>query len=139
MPSTPSFRAEPAFTHGQAPQTAVLYCNLDTPDEPTPVAVRRYLAEFLSDRRVVEIPWLLWLALLYALILPLRSAKSARKYAAIWTSEGSPLKLWTEHQAKRLQAWLGEHGHRVTVRYAMRYGNPSIASQLDALKAAIAP
>ena len=135
MPSPTPFRPEPTFAHGQAPQTAVLYCNLGTPDEPTPAAVRRYLAEFLSDPRVVEIPRLLWLVLLHALILPLRCAKSAHKYAAIWTADGSPLKLWTEHQSKRLQGWLGEHGHRVTVRYAMRYGNPSIASQLDALKA----
>ena len=69
------------------------------------------------------------------MILPLRSGKSAAKYATIWTPEGSPLKLWTEKQAKLLQGWLGEHGHRVKVRYAMRYGNPSIASQLDALQA----
>jgi protoporphyrin/coproporphyrin ferrochelatase len=136
MPSRIAFRPEPPFVHGQAAQTAVLYCNLGTPDEPTTAAVRSYLAEFLSDPRVVEIPRALWLALLYGVILPLRSAKSARKYAAIWTKEGSPLRLWTELQAKRLQGWLGEHGHRVTVRYAMRYGNPSIASQLDALKAA---
>jgi ferrochelatase len=130
-----TFRPEPPFTHGQAAHTAILYCNLGTPEAPTPAALRRYLAEFLSDPRVVEIPRVLWLALLYGLILPLRSAKSARKYAAIWTPDGSPLKLWTERQAKRLQGWLGEHGHRVTVRYAMRYGTPSIASQLDALKA----
>jgi ferrochelatase len=135
MPSPTRFRPEPAFTHGQAGQTAILYCNLGTPDAPTPAAVRRYLAQFLSDPRVVEIPRLLWLALLYGLILPLRSAKSARKYAAIWTPEGSPLKLWTERQAARLQGWLGERGHRVAVRYAMRYGNPAIGSELDALKA----
>ena len=129
MPSTD-------FAHGRAPQIAVLYCNLGTPDEPTPAAVRRYLAEFLSDPRVVEIPRIAWLPLLYGLILPLRSAKSAAKYATIWTPDGSPLKLWTDKQAKLLQGWLGEHGHRVKVRYAMRYGSPSIASQLDALKAA---
>ena len=123
------------FAHGRAPQTAVLYCNLGTPDEPTAAAVRRYLAEFLSDPRVVEIPRIAWLPLLYGLILPLRSAKSAAKYATIWTPDGSPLKLWTDKQAKLLQGWLGEHGHRVKVRYAMRYGSPSIASQLDALKA----
>lgn len=136
MPSTTSFRPEPEFTHGQAPWTGVLYCNLGTPDEPTPAAVRRYLAEFLSDPRVVEIPRAAWLPLLYGVILPLRSARSAAKYATIWSPEGSPLKLWTDKQAKLLQGWLGEHGHRVKVRYAMRYGNPSIASQLDALKAA---
>jgi ferrochelatase len=112
----------------------VLYCNLGTPDEPTAASVRRYLAEFLSDPRVVEIPRLVWLPLLYGVILPFRSAKSAAKYATIWTSEGSPLKLWTQKQAKLLQGWLGEHGHRVQVRYAMRYGSPSIASQLDAMR-----
>jgi len=98
--------------------------------------VRRYLAQFLSDPRVVEIPRAAWLPLLYGVILPLRSAKSAARYASIWTPEGSPLKVWTERQAKRLQGWLGEHGHRVRVDYAMRYGSPSIASRLDALAAA---
>ncbi len=131
----PPFRQEPDFRHGSAPHTAVLYCNLGTPDEPTPAAVRRYLAEFLADPRVVEIPRLLWWPLLHGVILPVRSARSAAKYAKIWTSDGSPLLLWTRKQAKLLQGWLGEHGHRVKVRHAMRYGNPSIASQLDALKA----
>lgn len=120
-------------THGQAALTAVLLCNLGTPDEPTPAAVRRYLAEFLGDPRVVEIPRVAWLPLLYGLVLPLRSTKSAAKYRAIWTPEGSPLMVWTERQAKRLQGWLGEHGHRVRVLHAMRYGQPSIAGQLDAL------
>jgi ferrochelatase len=129
------YRTEPPFTHGQPPATGVLLCNLGTPDAPTAPAVRRYLREFLSDPRVVEIPRLLWLPLLHGIILPLRSGRSAAKYATIWTPEGSPLKVWTERQAWLLQGWLGEAGHRVKVRYAMRYGNPSIASQLDALKA----
>ena len=129
------FSPEPAFNHGQSQHTGVLWCNLGTPDAPTAPAVRRYLAEFLQDPRVVEIPRAVWLPILYGAILPLRPAKSAAKYASIWTKDGSPLKLWTEKQAKLLQGWLGEHGHRVKVRYAMRYGNPSIASQLDALKA----
>jgi ferrochelatase len=133
MPATASLPSRPDFQHGQAPFTAVLLCNLGTPDAPTPAAVRRYLAEFLADRRVVEIPRAAWLPILYGLILPLRSAKSAAKYATIWTPEGSPLKLWTERQAKRLQGWLGEQGHRVRVAYAMRYGAPAIAAQLDAL------
>jgi protoporphyrin/coproporphyrin ferrochelatase len=132
---SPTFQPEPEFAHGRASETAILYCNLGTPDEPTPSAVRRYLAEFLADRRVVEIPRLVWFPLLYGLILPLRSAKSAAKYAQIWTSAGSPLLLWTDKQARLLQGWLGERGHRVKVRHAMRYGNPSIASQLDALRA----
>src|SRR3954470_3852581 len=127
-------RSPSAHDHGQPSVTGVLLCNLGTPDAPTPAAVRRYLAEFLADPRVVEIPRAVWLPLLYGVILPLRSAKSAAKYASIWTPDGSPLKLWTDKQAKLLQGWLGEQGHRVTVRYAMRYGNPSIASQLDALK-----
>ena len=129
------FATEPPYSHGQAPRTAVLYCNLGTPDEATPKAVRRYLAEFLSDRRVVEIPRLLWMLILHGVILRTRPAKSAAKYASIWTPEGSPLKLWTEKQSKLLQGWLGQRNHGVKVRYAMRYGSTSIASQLDALKA----
>ena len=129
------FAAEPAHTHARAPRIGILYCNLGTPDAPTPDAVRRYLAQFLMDPRVVEIPRLAWVPLLFGLILPLRSRKSAAKYATIWTPEGSPLKVWTEKQAKLLQGWLGQRGHRTLVRYAMRYGSPSIASQLDAFKA----
>lgn len=135
MPRTSRFDQEPAFAHGQSPVTGLLYCNLGTPDEPTAASVRRYLAEFLSDPRVVEIPAMVWQPLLRGVILPLRSPQSAAKYAKIWMPEGSPLKVWTEKQAKLLQGWLGERGHRVTVRPAMRYGTPSIASQLDALKA----
>jgi protoporphyrin/coproporphyrin ferrochelatase len=135
MPASGPFQQEPEFSHGRAAQTGVLYCNLGTPSEPTAAAVRPYLAEFLSDPRVVEIPKLLWWPLLHGLILPFRSGKSAAKYAKIWTPEGSPLLLWTEKQAKLLQGRLGERGHRVIVRFAMRYGSPSIASQLDALKA----
>lgn len=122
--------------HGQAPLTAVLLCNLGTPEAPTAPAVRRYLAEFLGDPRVVEIPRAAWFPILYGLILPLRSKKSAAKYATIWTPEGSPLKVWTERQAKLLQGRLGEQGHPVRVLPAMRYGQPAIAAQLDALAAA---
>ncbi|MEY2677392.1 MAG: hypothetical protein RLZ00_84 [Pseudomonadota bacterium] len=131
----PVFNPEPPFSHGQAPRTAVLLCNLGTPDEPTAPAVRRYLAEFLGDHRVVEIPRLVWMAILHGIILRVRPAKSAAKYATIWTDEGSPLKIWTDKQAKALQEVFNARGEYVTVRYAMRYGNPSIASQLDTLKA----
>lgn len=126
---------EPAFAHGRPTRTAVLLCNLGTPDAPTPEAVRRYLAEFLSDRRVVEIPRLLWWLILHGVILRTRPKTSARKYASVWTPEGSPLKVWTEHQARLLEAALAGRGHPVMVRCAMRYGNPSIASVLDQLKA----
>ncbi len=134
-----TFQKEPTFTHGKPPlngaSTAVLLCNLGTPDAPTTSAVRRFLAEFLSDHRVVEIPRPIWWLILHGIILRFRPKKSAAKYASIWTPNGSPLKIWTEKQAKMLEGWLGEAGHRVTVRYAMRYGSTSIASQLDQLKA----
>ena len=130
-----SFKPEPSFQHGQQPRSAVLFCNLGTPDTPTTKDVRRYLKEFLSDHRVVEIPRLLWWLILNGVILPFRPAKSAAKYASIWTPEGSPLKIWTEKQALLLQGWLAQRGHDVRVRYAMRYGSTSIAAQLDALKA----
>jgi ferrochelatase len=129
------FQQEPAFTHGQAPRTGVLLCNLGTPEAPTAPAVRRYLAQFLGDPRVVEIPKALWWLILHGVVLRLRPARSARKYASIWTAGGSPLKLWTEKQATMLRGYLGERGQPVAVRYAMRYGNPSIASALDQLKA----
>lgn len=129
------FAKEPPYTHGQPARTAVLYCNLGTPDTPGAADVRRFLAEFLGDPRVVEIPRLLWLLILHGVILRVRPAKSGAKYATIWTPEGSPLKLWTDKQARLLQGWLGQRGHRVSVKYAMRYGSTSIASQLDALKA----
>ena len=130
-----SFAAEPDYSHGSPTRTAVLLCNLGTPVAPTPEAVRSYLAEFLSDARVVEIPRLLWLPILHGVILRVRPARSARKYASIWTPEGSPLRVWTDKQARLLGGYLGERGHAVTVRYAMRYGSPSIASVLDELKA----
>jgi len=134
MPKT-RFATEPAYSHGQRARTAVLYCNLGTPDEATTPAVRRYLAEFLSDPRVVEIPRLLWWLILNGVILRFRPARSAAKYASVWTPEGSPLRVWTQKQALLLQGWLGQKGQPVLVRYAMRYGQPSIATQLDALKA----
>lgn len=112
--------------------TAILYCNLGTPDAPTAPAVRRYLEEFLSDPRVVEIPALVWQPILRGVILPTRPAKSAAKYRTIWTEAGSPLKVWTEKQARALGS--NVHGN-VRVEYAMRYGEPSIASRLDLLKA----
>ena len=132
----PRFHAEPTFTHGSGSKTAVLLVNLGTPDEPTPAAVRRYLKQFLSDPRVVEIPRPLWWLILNGIILNVRPKKSAAKYATVWTKEGSPLKFHTEKQGKLLRGWLSQHGGKeVEVVYAMRYGNPSIASQLDALKA----
>ena len=129
------FRPESPADDNVQERTAVLWCNLGSPDEPTASAVRPYLADFLGDPRVVEIPRALWALILHGVILRTRPARSAAKYASIWTPEGSPLKVWTKKQATLLAGWLGEKGHRVTVRDAMRYGQPSIASRLDALKA----
>jgi len=113
--------------------TAILLCNLGTPDAPTPAALRRWLAQFLGDPRVVEIPRFFWLPLLYGVILPIRPARSAERYKAIWQSQGSPLALWTNKQAVMLRGWLGEAGIPATVLPAMRYGQPAIAAQLRAL------
>jgi ferrochelatase len=128
------FAAEPAHAHDRPERTGILLVNLGTPDAPTPRAVRRYLAEFLSDPRVVEIPRLLWWPILHGVVLRVRPAKSAAKYAAIWSDEGSPLQAWTRKQAVRLLGSLGQRGHAVLVQPAMRYGQPSITGALDALK-----
>jgi protoporphyrin/coproporphyrin ferrochelatase len=130
------FKPEPPFSHSQpasSPPTAVLLCNLGSPDAPTAPAVRRYLAEFLADPRVVEIPRLVWWLILHGIVLRVRPKRSAAKYASIWLPEGSPLKVWTERQTTLLRGYLGERGHQITVRHAMRYGNPSIGSVLDQL------
>lgn len=116
---------------------AILLTNLGTPAAPTAPALRAYLAQFLGDRRVVDLPRLLWLPILHGIILRTRPAKSASKYAKIWTPEGSPLRVHTERQAKLLRGLLGERGQRdVLVDWAMRYGEPSVATALDRLRAA---
>ncbi|APR52354.1 ferrochelatase [Sphingomonas koreensis] len=113
-----------------APRVGVLLVNLGTPDAPTPSAVRRYLAEFLSDPRVVEIPQIVWQPILRGIILRTRPKKSAHAYQQVWTDEGSPLAAITARQAKALQAAWPD----VTVDWAMRYGNPAIGDRLVAMK-----
>jgi len=108
----------------------VLLVNLGTPEAPTPGAVRRYLAEFLSDRRVVELPPLAWQPVLHGIVLRTRPRKSAHAYSQVWTEAGSPLAAITAAQAVALQDRLGE---RVKVAHAMRYGRPAIADQLQVL------
>ena len=130
-----SFQPEPPFRHGQPKRTAVLLVNLGTPDAPTAPALRRYLAEFLSDPRVVEIPRLLWLPILHGIILRTRPARSAAKYASVWMTDGSPLAVWTKRQTDAVAAALAGRGHNVLVRHAMRYGNPGIPATMDALRA----
>lgn len=129
-----AFQKEPPFQHGQTAKTAVLYCNLGTPAEPTAPALRKYLAQFLGDARVVEIPKAIWWLILHGILLRVRPAKSAAKYASIWTTEGSPLRVWTDKQAQGLAEQLKQRGHEVVVKYAMTYGQPSIAAQIDALR-----
>ncbi|WP_395628258.1 ferrochelatase [Sphingorhabdus sp.] len=115
------------------PKVGVLLVNLGTPDAPTTSAVKRYLKQFLSDRRVVEIPPLLWQPILRGIILNTRPQKSAQAYAKVWTEKGSPLAFFTAGQAEALQVRMEGIAD---VRYAMRYGNPSVADQLAAMKAA---
>ena len=132
----PQFLPEPNYQHTNTSKTAVLLVNLGTPDAPTREAVRRYLKQFLSDPRVVEIPRALWWLILNLVILNVRPGKSAKKYASIWQAEGSPLRFHTERQARML----GEHlakkiASPLVVDYAMRYGNPGITDALNRLKA----
>jgi protoporphyrin/coproporphyrin ferrochelatase len=130
-----SFRPEPPIAHDAPRRTAVLLVNLGTPDAPTTAAVRRYLREFLSDPRVVEIPRPIWWLILHGIILRTRPARSAEKYASIWSRDGSPLKVHTERQTQLLRGYLGERIKApLTVAYAMRYGSPSIASALTRLQ-----
>jgi len=131
-----SFDREPEYTHGRLSRTAVLLVNLGTPEAPEPGAVRRYLKQFLSDPRVVEIPRAVWLPILYGVILTVRPKKSAAKYAAIWTERGSPLLHHSEQQVLLLRGYLGELGVDVDVRLAMRYGEPSIPRALSEMRAA---
>ena len=116
-----------------SPCVGVLIINLGTPAAPTPSAVKRYLKEFLSDRRVVEISPLFWQPILRGIILNTRPKRSAHAYSQVWTAEGSPLAVVTEGQARKLQGLLGQS---VKVDWAMRYGEPSIADRITEMKTA---
>lgn len=132
-----AYLTEPAFTHGTPEKTAVLLINLGTPDAPSAPAVRRYLKEFLSDRRVIEIPRLVWWPVLNGIILNTRPRQSAAKYESIWLPEGSPHKVYTDRLTGALRGALAERsqGAPLMVEYAMRYGNPSIPDVMARLKA----
>jgi len=122
-------------------RTGILLVNLGTPAAPTPQALKRYLAEFLWDPRVVEIPRPIWWLILHGLILRLRPRKSARAYQSIWRKEakegeGSPLMYYSRRQQEKLQDLLARKGKTISVELAMRYGQPSIASALERLKEA---
>lgn len=132
---------EPPFSHDRAARLGVLLINLGTPEAPTAAAVRRYLAEFLADPRVVEIPPLAWKPILHGAILRVRPARSAQRYAMIWTKDGSPLLVHSQRQRTLLLGYLGQrlkalglpsdHGQ---VELGMRYGAPSIQDALGRLR-----
>ncbi|WP_417696347.1 ferrochelatase [Psychromonas sp.] len=116
-------------------KTGILLTNLGSPDEPSTKAVRTYLREFLSDRRIVEIPRLIWMIILHGIVLRVRPKKSAKLYNSIWTENGSPLTHITELQRDKLSLLLKEKGYQDTeVVMSMRYGNPSIESGLKTLR-----
>jgi protoporphyrin/coproporphyrin ferrochelatase len=120
------------FDHRQSDKIGILVTNLGTPDAPKPAALRRYLREFLSDTRVVEIPRAVWALILNGIILPLRSSRSAKNYAEVWTSQGSPLLVNTQNQASALQKVFADRPN-IELRFAMRYGSPAISQVLDEL------
>lgn len=122
----------PCHDTPSTPSTAVLLVNLGTPDAPTAPAVRRYLAEFLHDHRVVALTRWIWCPLLHFIILPLRGPKVAAKYAQIWMEGGSPLAVHTRDLAAAVQARMPE----LRVDWAMRYGRPSMAATVQALREA---
>ena len=128
-------REKSNYQHGELQKTGVLLINLGTPDAPTTQALRPYLKEFLSNPRVIEVPRLIWWPILHGFILPFRPKKSAEKYALIWTSEGSPLKVHTERQTALLaEALQADSSPTLMVEYAMNIGNPSVTSVLNKMQ-----
>ncbi len=130
------YNPEPPYTHGDQLKVGILLANLGTPDEPTSSALRRYLGQFLMDRRVVEIPRFIWCWILHCIILVIRPKKSAAKYAQVWTPEGSPLMVNAKKQTALFKGFLGEKiKSPFVVELGMSYGNPSMKSAIEKLKA----
>lgn len=132
----PAYRSDPLYRHGDADSLGVLVVNLGTPDAPTTQAVRRYLAEFLWDPRIVELPRPLWWLILNGVILRIRPSRSAEAYREIWSDEGSPLLVYCEDIKRGIETELRALGAgNIHVALGMSYGNPSIGSALDELHA----
>ena len=132
----PSYETTPQFEHGQATSTGVLVVNLGTPVAPTAGAVRQFLRQFLSDPRVVEYPRALWWLILNLVILVIRPSRSAAAYSKIWTDQGSPLMLYSQSIADKLQEKLSASADTtVLVELAMTYGRPSVDEAIDKLLA----
>lgn len=133
----PYFNPEPKYEHGDQFKVGILLANLGTPDEPTGAALRPYLKQFLSDRRIIEIPRVIWWFILNLIILNTRPKKSAEKYEKIWLKEGSPLLVYAQRQAMKLQGFLGQKiKSPFKIEIGMTYGNPSMQSAVEKLKAA---
>ena len=127
MPGSNNYTGLAADSYAAAPAIGVLLVNLGTPAAPTAAAVRPYLAQFLGDRRVIEYPRLLWLAILHGVILRIRPRRAAHAYSRIWTAQGSPLRVLSEALARRLAATLASlRPGPVRVELAMRYGSPDV-------------
>jgi ferrochelatase len=130
------YNPEPPYTHGDQLKVGILLANLGTPDAPTAKALRPYLKQFLSDTRVVEIPRVIWWFILNCIILVIRPKKSAAKYAQVWMPDGSPLMVYAQRQTKMLQGFLGQKiNSPFAVELGMSYGNPSMKSAIEKLKA----
>ncbi len=131
----PRFTARQGFQHDDTPRLGILLANLGTPDAPTPPALRSYLAEFLADPRVVELPRILWRIILHGIVLRTRPARSAKAYAEVWTEQGSPLLTIGQAQADGIRQRLEESLQGpALVELGMRYGNPSMAEALRRLR-----
>ncbi len=129
------FQGKSDYRHDSIPHTGLLLVNLGTPSAPTASAIRSYLREFLSDRRVIEIPRLLWLPILHLFVLPLRPKHLVRAYKKIWLEDGAPLLVYTRKQAEALTQRLYQNGmDKIIVQTAMCYGDPSISEGIKVLK-----
>ena len=130
------YKNEAKYKHGDSPKIGVILANLGTPDAPDAKSLRKYLGQFLMDRRVVEIPRFIWCWILYCIILVIRPRASAKKYQQIWTSQGSPLLINAKKQKNLLQKNLKKSIKQpVEVELGMSYGNPSMASAFNKLSA----
>ena len=128
------YEGEKNYKHGKKEKIGILITNLGTPDKPNKKALKRYLKEFLSDPRVIEIPKLIWQAILRLIILNLRPQKVAKLYKSIWKKEGGPLLVMLQKQKKGIQKTLRKSSKNLEIEIGMRYGNPSIKLGLERLK-----
>ena len=127
------YKGEPDYKHGSRDRLGVLLTNLGTPENPSPVSLKKYLKEFLSDPRVIEVPRIIWQIILRGFILNTRPKKVAKLYKSIWLKKGSPLLVTLKSQTKKIKKKIGRKLGDTRFELAMRYGDPSIESGLAAL------